>query len=357
MTGDEQFFESSAADEQVVKLRRDLAQLRSQNRAKSREVRHLISALEEAEQLRDVALGVTLDDFRPRPEITVSAGGGGATVIALLSDVHVGARVNPAEVGGLNEFDPSICKRRLERWAEAVVWLVDKWRGLYRIDDLMLPIIGDLIENVIHEELRSHNTLTPVKEVQYVIDTLEPILRWIVDESKVERCLLYMCDGNHGRMTRKLYASGRADWSLTHLAYFAIRKAFAGDPRVRCVVSTGHRDYVRLYRWTFRFEHGDSIRYNGGVGGIAIPFNKYIYRVNSTRYADHTMVGHFHTLQMVGRNVINGSIKGFDSYAEKLGLEYEPPQQWAGLVSERYGLEMHKRIVVDADMSRVREAG
>jgi len=348
----EEHFERAALDAEAKKLQRTIATLRGERRSPKGEVKSLEDQLEEATQIRDIALGITADDAKPLPDISINYDQGEATVVALLSDVHVGARVTLAETNGLNEFNETICIARLKRWAEALAWTIDMWRSRFQVEDLLLGCIGDMLEGMIHEELKSHNTMTPLEEVQFWVDVFVPIFRWLLNETGLERVLLYQCDGNHGRMTRKLHAAGRANWSLTHLAYYAIRRALADDTRVRCIVSTGHRDYIKVYRWTFRFEHGDSIRYGGGVGGLAIPFNKYVYRLNQTKYADHTCVGHFHDLQRIGSNIVNGTVKGYDAFSAKLGFPYQPPQQWCGLVHHKRGLEIDKKLVLDEDMRR-----
>lgn len=350
----EDFFESEASGEAMRKMERKMARIQAENRHLKSETKALLAALDEAEELRDVALSIDMTP-RPLPDLRVGTENGGATVVALLSDVHVGASVKLHETGGLNEFNPDICRRRLYTWAESLAWTINEmWGQTYDVEELLIGNIGDVLEGMIHEELKSHNTMTPTREVQWWMDEFPAVLRWLMDNVDVPHLTLYMCDGNHGRNTKKLHAAGRADWSLTHLAFHAIKMAFADEAdRLKCIISTGHRDYIDVYRWTLRFEHGDSFRYAGGVGGLAIPFNKYVYRLNQTRHADHTLVGHWHDCQRVGANVVNGTVKGVDAFTEKLGFTYQPPTQWAGLISRKWGLEAEKKLVLDRDMRAV----
>ena len=63
------------------------------------------------------------------------------------------------------------------------------------------------------------------------------------------------------------------------------------------------------------------------MGGLLVPANRWVLRQNSTKPAILTMMGHFHTRNVMSGIAVAGSIKGWDEYAMAHGFAYEPPTQ------------------------------
>ena len=90
------------------------------------------------------------------------------------------------------------------------------------------------------------------------------------------------------------------------------------------------------------------MRYKGGVGGITIPINKAIDKMDRSRKADITVMGHFHTLTFGDRFIINGSMIGFGVYSDVISAAFERPQQAFFIIDSKHGLTVRAPILLEA---------
>src|SRR5690606_24081763 len=75
----------------------------------------------------------------PRWLADVSHGTKGRSVIgALVADVHYGEVIDPEEINGVNAFNPEICKRRMQRYFEAVCGVGQRWASDTQCEGLLL---------------------------------------------------------------------------------------------------------------------------------------------------------------------------------------------------------------------------
>ena len=101
-----------------------------------------------------------------------------------------------------------------------------------------------------------------------------------------------------------------SDNSFEHLLYLFLADALEDEPRVRFVVAKGEHLILPVYGRDVRMMHGDGIRYEGGVGGIMIPLNRGIMRLDRGRPCAVTAMGHHHAYLDAGRATVNGSVVG-----------------------------------------------
>jgi len=78
-------------------------------------------------------------------------------VVAPLTDLHIGDRVEAEQMAGLNEYSIDIFNKRLFGWTEKLVELVGLRRHFAPVDRLVVPMLGDMISGDIHEELARTN--------------------------------------------------------------------------------------------------------------------------------------------------------------------------------------------------------
>jgi hypothetical protein len=97
--------------------------------------------------------------------------------------------------------------------------------------------------------------------------------------------------------------------------------------------------YVEVFGLTLRFLHGHSIKFGGGIGGITIPIRKAISQWNKVRKADLTVMGHFHQCVDGGDFIVNGSLIGYNAFAQFIKADYEPPRQQFFLITDYRGGE------------------
>lgn len=106
--------------------------------------------------------------------------------------------------------------------------------------------------------------------------------------------------------------------------------------------------YLKVYGYTVRLMHGDTISY-GGVNGPYTYLNRRISEWDEAVKADLTLLGHLHRY-IIGdgrKFVINGSLCGYSPYAVALGARFQPPIQAYFLLDKRRGMSINIPILFD----------
>lgn len=263
---------------------------------------------------------------------------GHATAVIVLGDWHVEEQVEPAKVGGLNAFNLAIAAERIERTFRKSLMLLEDARHLADIREVVVAVLGDLISGYIHEELEEANALAPLPAARFAQEQLAAGLRLLLKEADVERIVVPTCYGNHGRTTKRMrFATGDAN-SFEQNLYYVMAQQFAGEPRVEWKIEPGLHNWLDVQGLQVRFHHGDSIRYQGGVGGIAIPVNKAIAAWNRARKADLDVFGHWHQFAWNWNWVSNGCLIGYSPYALRIKADFQPPTQSFLVIDRDNGL-------------------
>jgi len=328
--------------------RQMLNEERVRNRLKQhqRESRQVISALER--ELRDAGrrqqfLDALVEAPTPKPyQVRKKRGQGkrlpAATYVMAASDWHVEERVRPEVVNWRNEYNPEIAQERAAQFWHSNLKMLNAARSAWDIRQGVLWLGGDLITGYIHEELEEDNYLSPTEASLLVSDILDRGIRFLLDRSDLEHLLIPTSHGNHGRTFKKPRVATAAKNSYEWLVYRFLEKKFADEPRVKFQVANGYHNLVDLYGFRIRFHHGDAIGYGGGIGGLSIPVNRRIGRQAAAdeRPVNLDVFGHFHTLQFPKGFIVNGSLIGWNAYAERLGFGFEPPAQASFVVDEKH---------------------
>lgn len=261
-----------------------------------------------------------------------------ATQIALASDWHPGEKVKPAEVGGCNEFNPTIFNERADEFFRNLLKVLKLNRAGWDIRQLLLWLGGDMMSGWIHEEYLAESYLSPTEEVYEVLEALIRGLKFVLAEYDVERIIVPTSNGNHGRITEKKWTAGAWRTSYEFLLYRLLARQFADEPRIRFQLGVGYENHVELYEgWKISFHHGDEIRYQGGVGGIAPALYRRINRTNSGALAvQHHCFGHHHQIGYWPGATGNGSLIGATPYGVSKGFAPEQPMQASFVVDEKH---------------------
>ena len=162
----------------------------------------------------------------------------------------------------------------------------------------------------------------------------------LLKEAKVDRMLVTTNFGNHGRTTRRIRHSTGWTNSWEWLAYTNLARIYQGTSKLAWQIGRGYHSWVDIQGRQVRFHHGDSIRFAGGVGGVAIPLRKAIGQWNKRRWADLDILGHFHQYADDWFFVLCGCLCGYNAYAQGIKAEFQPPTQTFLLIDKEYGKVM-----------------
>ena len=287
-------------------------------------LRRSLDVLKEVEQLEEHKI-----DIEPKKQSDER------TAFILVSDFHIEERVRPDTIHGLNEYNTEIARQRAINFFSNSVELLKR----EDVDRVVLALLGDFISGYIHEELEEGNNLSPTQALWLCFELLSSGIEYILKATK-HNLTIPCVVGNHGRTSQKRRIETAVDNSFEWLLYKQLADKFADNKRVDIQIAKGKMLYMKVYDKTIRLTHGDQIRGGGGVGGVSVPIIRKILKWNSIKQADLTCIGHFH--QRINFSnpafICNGSLIGFNAFAEEIAASPEPPAQSFFIFSKKYGV-------------------
>ena len=270
--------------------------------------------------------------------------------ISTLSDVHIEEPVPKSIVNNLNEYNLAIAEQRITLYFKRLMYMVMQARKAgYRVDTLVLGLLGDFITGYIHEELEEINELTPVQATLFVQNLLIKGIKFLAEDGKFSKIIIPCVPGNHGRTTkRKRYTSGYKN-SYEWLMYNNIKDLLTqlgGYTNIDIIIPESEYIYLDLFGKINKFSHGDHFNYQGGIGGLEVPLKKWALRENSVIKTDMSWIAHWHQYIVLNKVRVNGSLIGYNSYARAYGFEPEPPKMQFQLLDKKRGFTLNNPIIL-----------
>jgi hypothetical protein len=260
-----------------------------------------------------------------------------AIACAIASDWHVEEPVTAEAVHRLNEYNLDIAKSRAEKFFQHWLRLTDIHAKDSKINTMYLAALGDFFTGWLVDEMMASNLLAPGDAAHFCKGLFFSGIDFLLRESA------YILEGdcipgNHGRLTDRIHFANPTGTSLETFMYHAIADRYRDNPRVRLHVSEHAMRYRRFYEtFNLRLIHGYEVKYGGGVGGITIPIRKALAQWNNPIRADLTAMGHFHQRCDGGDFLVNGSLIGYNTFAQNIKAAFEEAQQSFFLISARKG--------------------
>lgn len=327
---------------EVARLRRERDAATAESRRLADQVESLTRTLNVVEQVETAAVSQVEWLAVPKQRRRSAA-----TVVLMLSDLHLDEVVTAAEVDGLNAYSREIARLRLRKTIENTVKMTRHYLAGMRYDGCVLLLGGDIFSGDIHEELAETNEDSMLGSLLYWSGELAAAIGGLADEfGKVH---IAAVAGNHGRMTRKprmkLRARTNFDWLLAKM----LVRHFAADQRITCDVPESSDVLVGIYDSHHLLTHGDQAHGGGGIGGIYPPIMRLRAR-KAQRYLaaglsfDTLWLGHWHQYLPSPGLIVNGSMKGLDEYAFVNNFGFEPPQQALAIVVPEKGITLQAPI-------------
>ena len=286
------------------------------------------------------------------------------SMIAPLTDTHIGDNVELEEMMGLNEYNIDIFNKRLYGWANQVITLAELRRNSAEVGELIVPMLGDMISGDIHEELARTNNDHCMGQMIRGANLISQALMFIAphfDEVRVP-CVV----GNHGRMTRKPPMKNKyMDWD--YMLYQWVSVFCQNQKNIEFHIPKTFMTTINVCNRNILLAHGDFI--NGGGSGTSInrgvsnmrnvlSFRKGLkeeinnIQDNSLESVpdsyDSALLGHFHRIDEIdigtGAVHICGCMKGGDEFAMQRVQAINKPRQLVLYYHPKYG-EIGKEII------------
>lgn len=317
-------------------------QLKNQGKQIENKNKLLIEQVEKLEKENEALLALqnTPESYEIQafPE---SNGSGEATSILVASDWHVEERVTPESINQMNKYTVEIARKRSMEFFQTGLKLINLEKRNTNIPRLVLALLGDFITGNIHEENLSTCSLLPIDAAIEAQVMLKSGIDFLLKESDLKEIIVQCHAGNHSRITEKRRSSEtEMGNSLELFIYSSLAKLYEDNQRIKFNISRSYTSRLKIYETVLRLHHGHSIKYQGGIGGLAVPTQRYRLRQNTAWQADYDIFGHHHQNHPGVRYFCNGSLIGYNAYAQDSGFEYEEPSQTYLLINKRF-----KRII------------
>ena len=332
----------------------DLQSLRGQVKRLETEVRVYERQTEHERIIEGLVGGLAekIKAYEP-PAWTLSAyrtAGSPGVPTLFLSDLHWGEVVFPSQINDVNEYNLRIARKRLRRAVERTTHLLGIIDAKMNYPGIVLSLGGDMISGDLHEELTATNEMPSIPTVLDLFGELVQVIKLLV--AQFGAVFIPCVTGNHGKNTRKIWAKSRHHTSFDWLLYQFLAKHFAEDKRVTFHIPDGIAAHYKVYGHRYRLSHGDKLGKGGdGIIGAIGPIIRGDQRTRSRDAQidlgyDTQTVGHWHQYMHLTRVIVNGSLKGYDEYANVEGFPFEEPQQALWLTHPKHGITYRMPVYV-----------
>lgn len=277
----------------------------------------------------------------------------------MLSDLHFGEVVFPGQVNNVNQYNTEIAKRRLRRVVQGSIKLLRQTLSPGEFGGMVVVLGGDMVEGVIHDEIRDTVDETVMQAVITLHDDLVPALKLLCDE--FGRLHVPCVVGNHGRLDRKPRQKKGPALNFDWLLYQFIARTIGSDSkyksRITFQIPDGYECSWRVHGVRYMLTHGDSFRGGDGITGPLMPWMRGMLKASKTYSAqnlpfDCMVMGHWHQLRYLRDVIVNGSLVGYNEYAAKNHFGFEPPQQALWLTHPVRGLTFQEAVFAEDPMPR-----
>jgi hypothetical protein len=272
------------------------------------------------------------------------------------SDWHHGEKVDKSQVGGKNEFNRKISRKRIQLLVNSTIDLTLNHMVKPEYPGIVICLGGDMITGAIHDDLKETND-GPVQVA--LLDVQEQLIAALTQMADNFGKVFVPCVvGNHGRTTLKPRAKDRVYTSYEWNLYCQLESHFRNDPRLIFFIPNEADARFTVLGHNFLLTHGDAIATHGGdgiigaIGPIARGVKKLLLAEAQFGYrVDTVILGHFHAYMSRGDlipAVENGSLIGFNEYAH-LGLRVPAsrPCQALWFIHEKRGFTASWPIYLD----------
>ncbi len=269
--------------------------------------------------------------------------------VLCVGDWQIGEKINANETDGMGAYDLCTAARRVKKCvSEAIQWL-ESHRSRWRVMDVRIPVLGDMVSGDIHEELRRYNEFpVPVAAIK-AGELLADLVANLAPHARTVHVEVVGPD-NHGRLTDKLQFKQGAFNNWNYVVYEMARARLVEHENVKMEYLPSpitRRDWpgggVLLL-------HGHQVRAWMGIpfygiqrlqGRKAREELQRALDMTKAMLADYKpwremIMGHWHVPARLSGCIVNGSLAGITELDEHAG-RYAKPSQTSFLWSPVHG--------------------
>ena len=280
------------------------------------------------------------------------------SVLAPLSDTHIGDNVDYNQMSSLNSYTIDIFNARLYGWASQILDLVEFRRTFADIPELVVPLLGDMVSGDIHQELRETNQDNTMGQMIRGANLIAQALMFMAPHFETVRvpCVV----GNHGRMTNKPPAKDKyVNWD--YMLYQWVAAFCREQSNIEFEIPKSFFHVFPVCNRNILIMHGDSMKGKAATADVLRTLTSMRtvlqYRTgleeevsvgqsneedfNGATFFDSAFMGHYHRVDEfdigTGEAHICGCMKGGDEYALNQLSVISKPKQLVTYWHPKYG--------------------
>jgi predicted phosphodiesterase len=335
-------------DDYSVKKLKDLARVKKSNSYTSKENRTILQLWNDRDDILDAvkAAAKEVKKIKVKPiKLHRSKKKKGMTKELLLSDIHFGKQIDEFEDSNqCKPFNLEICKKRLHEVVHATIGEIERDSKEYNIDEIVVALLGDIIENYSMHVLESAKgcEFGNAKQVYEALKNLFEIVILPLNQLGIKMRVVGVT-GNHDRDGTSRTYHNPGEENFTHIIYHGLKDfcKYADLKNIEFTIPKEPWAVIEIYGNKVLYEHYDNCK-NADRKGLEALMTK---RANQLGISiDYMRGGHFHepTSFRNGRMQINGCLTGTDSFASVLGYNAEASQTLNSFVDSDRRYKMYR---------------
>jgi hypothetical protein len=271
--------------------------------------------------------------------------------VIVASDWHIEETVCAEVTNGLNEYNLRIAEESVRQFFSKACTEIQRSKRYNNVNTVVLAILGDIINGVLRTEDYETNETTPIEAIAIARSLIHEGIKMLISNTGCKLRVI-CCVGNHGRLTEKIHYSNQVQQNLEYMLYRTLETDFTGYKNVKFVVRKSYYTIQRIFNVDVRFHHGHAARFNGGIGGLAVPVIRKTQQMNTIEHADLDVIGHFHSAQTFSNVIVNGSLVGSNGFSMSLGMPHDIPKQTYFEIDSIYGKTTVSPICIDREVEK-----
>lgn len=276
--------------------------------------------------------------YDPEPPewlVRSKAGNNRGCPVTIWSDWHYSEVVFKSQVGGVNEYNKDVAKRRARKLVNTTIDLAHNHMGSAKATypGVVICLGGDMLGGDIHEELAKTNDRTTQQSIEDLIDLLAAGIETMA--THFGRAFVPCVVGNHGRSTKRMQMKERVFTSHEWNVYCGLARYFRRAKNIKFMIPEEADARFNIYGHRYMLTHGDSLGVKGGDGiiGALGPILRGALKTHRSEAQiaaefDTMIIGHWHQALWLPGVIVNNSLKGYDEFARlALRAPYSRPSQ------------------------------
>lgn len=246
----------------------------------------------------------------------------------LISDWHVGEVTDSGKIENVCEYNYSIAIKRVQTLTQNFIDFCKLQQNVYKIKEVVIPCIGDMVSGDIHDELKITNEWPVTVQVTKCSELFSLMVSEISRFFPVR--IEYVSWDNHSRLTKKMQFKQGGENSYNYITGYISREKLSKISNIEFNLYSQDKALIDIQGFNYLIEHGGHIKGWAGLPWYGI--ERLVGLESKARMNDFNrrfsklIIGHFHQPLKTLYYLVNGSLSGTNELDHAVGRFCKPCQ-------------------------------